>query len=58
MAGWKPIADKSLQNILHFGDELCQIAGIKIYSVKQLPEIYSNSTPGIPVKKLYLNFFF
>ncbi|KAL7069962.1 hypothetical protein ACQ4LE_010779 [Meloidogyne hapla] len=50
MAGWKPIADKSLQNILHFGDELCQVAGITIYSVKQLPEIYTNSTPGIPIE--------
>ena len=50
MAGWKPLADRSLQNILHFGDELCEVVGITIYSVKQLPEIYSNSTPGIPVK--------
>ncbi|KAF7633374.1 PH domain-containing protein [Meloidogyne graminicola] len=50
LAGWKPLADKSLQNILHFGDELCKITGITINSVRQLPQIYSTSTPGIPIE--------
>jgi PDZ domain-containing secreted protein len=50
VAGWSPDQDTNLRNILHFGDEVLKMAGFTLRTVKQLPEIYANTMPGVQIE--------
>jgi hypothetical protein len=46
--------DQSLRNILHFGDQVVEMAGIPLLKVIQLRDIYANAEPGVQVVFLFL----
>lgn len=52
IAGWSPLVDQSLRNILHFGDQVVEMAGIPLLNVKQLRDIYANAEPGVQIPLL------